>query len=333
MKGLVVWKTLRTFANNITLILKRMKKTSLILGFILSAVVLFFTGCTNGNDGVESTSQVANQEVNFAFFQVEVTPMSAQGAKMRGDGDTGAQSLSGTVFTKLDVVLYPVNENDKEKVISFNQNKADNTAEFGNVSMKVPAGDYTMVAVASKDGNVQFNSLQEVEFLNKVTDMAYICQKITVKQGSNNYNCSLQRAVAKLMFVNTGTRGNDVKNVTLHLSGNVSNKFNPTTGLAAGTNDITYTHTGINRLKATGENYIFYAFLSNEEEQKSISLTLDASDADGNVLKTLSFSDVSMKVNYCTTYKGDIFGLTSAASFTFGSGDFVDYGDAVTFDE
>lgn len=310
-----------------------MKKATTIFGFVFSAAVLFFTGCTSGNDGEATTSQVSNQDVNFSFFQVEMTPMGTQGAKTRGDGDSGAQSLSSSVFTKLDVYLYSVSEKDKDNVVSFQQNKTDNATEFGNVSMKVPVGEYTMVAVASKDGNVQFNSLQEVEFLNKVTDMAYICQKITVKQGSNNYNCSMQRAVAKLMFVNTGTRGNDVKNITLHLSGNVSNKFNPTTGLAAGANDITLTHTGINKLWTTGESYIFYAFLSNEEEQKSISLTLDASDADGNVLKTLSFSDVSMKVNYCTTYKGDIFGLTSAASFTFGSGDFVDYGDAVTFDE
>lgn len=310
-----------------------MKKTKTIFGFVLSAAVLFFTGCTSGNDGEATTSQVSNQEVNFSFFQVEMTPMGTQGAKTRGDGDSGAQSLSSSVFTKLDVYLYPVSEKDKDNVISFQQNKTDNATEFGNVSMKVPVGEYTMVAVASKGGNVKFNSLQEVEFLNKVTDMAYVCQKITVKSGSNNFNCSLKRAVAKLKIANTGVRGDDAQSLTLHLSGNVSHKFNPTTGLAVGTSNITLTFTDINMVKTTGGSYSIYAFLPSEDEKKTVNVTLDVKDADGNVLKTLSFSEVSMKVNYCTTYKGDMFGMTSAASFTFSSGDFVDYGDAITFDE
>ncbi len=302
-----------------------MKKTFIVLGLVLSAVVLFCTGCTNGDGEVETASQVTNQEVNFSFFQVEMTQMGAQNAKVRGDGDAGAQSLSATAFTQLDVVLYSVK--DKDVSYSFHQNKTDNADEFGSVTMKVPVGEYTMVAVADKNGNVRFNSLQEVEFVNKVTDMAYICQKITVKQGSNNFSCSLQRAVAKLRFTNTGDRGGDVNSLTFHLSGNVSNKFNPTTGLAVGTNEWSVT---LSDLKTS---FSVYAFLPSQEEQKTISVSLDVNDADGNVLKTLSFSDVSMKVNYCTNYKGDIFGMTSAASFTFGSGDFVDYGDAVTFEE
>ncbi len=310
-----------------------MKKTSAIFGFVFSAAILFFTGCTSGNDGVETTSQVSNQEVNFSFFQVEMTPMGTQGAKTRGDSDSGEQSLSSSVFTKLDVYLYPVSEKDKDKVLSFQQNKTDNATEFGNVSMKVPVGEYTMVAVASKGGNVQFNSVEEVEFLNKVTDMAYVSQKITVKNGSNNFSCSLKRAVAKLTITNTGVRGDDAQSITWHLSGNVSNKFNPTTGLAVGTNNINLTFTGINKLKTTGETYSIYAFLPSEEEKKTVNFTLDVKDADDNVLKSLSFSEVSMKVNYCTNYKGDMYGLTSAASFTFSSGDFVGYGDAITFDE
>ncbi len=297
------------------------------LWFSFFVLILVCTGCTK--DAVE-TSQVETQVVNFSFFQVDMSPIETQSTRTRGDGTE--KSLGATDFTILDIALIPVNKSVKDTIYSFRQSKADDASTFGKVSMKVPVGEYKLVAIASKDGNVQIHSQTEAEFVGKVTDMAYICQDVVVKKDNNTFNCSLKRAVAKFKLSNTGTRDLSIKKFTIRATGNCSNKFNPSTGLATGTDGIavSFTITKDTQMQVGGAA-IFYAFLVNQEE-KNITVSVDINDADDNLLKSLEFSQVGMKVNYCTTYKGDVFGMTSTAGFTFYDEGFADYGET-TFEE
>ena len=184
-----------------------------------------------------------------------------------------------------------------------------------------------MVAVASKNADVKINSVTEVVFPNKVTDMAAVCQKIMVKEGNNTFNCNMKRSVAKFTIENTGAKTDVVKNMKFRISGNCSNKWNPTTGLAADVSVVTPTI----EMSNTYSRFNAYVFLSSAEEE-NIKVDVEMLDSEGTPLKSLSFENVHLKTNYVTKYTtGNLFGVSSSADFTFSDAEFMDSGTGKNF--
>ena len=241
-------------------------------------------------------------------------------------GDDGSKALKDCSFTYLHLVLIPTNGNGK--TIDIVQDKNNQDIEFGKVSIKVPVGEYNMIAVASKNQNVQINSVNEVVFPDKVTDMAYVNEKIVVKTGNNAFSSLLKRTVAKFTIKNTGAQGYDATQLVFHLSGNCSNKFNPTTGFAADNSQIN----PVVSVSPTNISFSVYAFLSSADE-KNIKVDVDIKDKNGSLLKKLSFSNVNLKVGYITTYTGKLFEQSNTTDFTFADTDFADSGAGTTFEE
>lgn len=161
-----------------------MKKpfTSLFMAIAL----LVSVGCTTENGDGNESSHVANQQVSLSFYQVTMQSLENSQAKTRADESSTSTALKNSPFTYLDISLIPTNGTGK--TIVFRQVKAEMADNFGHVSMRVPVGEYDMVAVASKNADVKINSVTEVVFPNKVTDMAAVCQKIMVKEGNNAFN-------------------------------------------------------------------------------------------------------------------------------------------------
>ena len=301
-----------------------MKKpfTSLFMAIAL----LVSAGCTTENGDGNESSHVANQQVSLSFYQVTMQSLENSQAKTRADESSTSTALKNSPFTYLDISLIPINGTGK--TIVFRQVKAEMADNnFGHVSMRVPVGEYNMVAVASKNADVKINSVTEVVFPNKVTDMAAVCQKIMVKEGSNTFNCDMKRSVAKFTIENTGARTDVVKKMKFRFSGNCSNKWNPTTGLAADVSVVTPTievDKTISRLHA-------YVFLSSAEEE-NIKVDVEMLDSEGTPLKSLSFENVHLKTNYVTKYTtGDLFGVSSSADFTFSDAEFMDSGTGKNF--
>ena len=301
-----------------------MKKpfTSLFMAIAL----LVSAGCTTENGDGNESSHVANQQVSLSFYQVTMQSLENSQAKTRADESSTSTALKNSPFTYLDISLIPINGTGK--TIVFRQVKAEMADNnFGHVSMRVPVGEYNMVAVASKNADVKINSVTEVVFPNKVTDMAAVCQKIMVKEGSNTFNCDMKRSVAKFTIENTGARTDVVKKMKFRFSGNCSNKWNPTTGLAADVSVVTPTievDKTISRLHA-------YVFLSSAEEE-NIKVDVEMLDSEGTLLKSLSFENVHLKTNYVTKYTtGDLFGVPSSADFTFSDAEFMDSGTGKNF--
>ena len=292
----------------------------------MAIALLVSAGCTTENGDGNESSHVANQQVSLSFYQVTMQSLENSQAKTRADESSTSTALKNSPFTYLDISLIPINGTGK--TIVFRQVKAEMADNnFGHVSMRVPVGEYNMVAVASKNADVKINSVTEVVFPNKVTDMAAVCQKIMVKEGSNTFNCDMKRSVAKFTIENTGARTDVVKKMKFRFSGNCSNKWNPTTGLAADVSVVTPTievDKTISRLHA-------YVFLSSAEEE-NIKVDVEMLDSEGTPLKSLSFENVHLKTNYVTKYTtGDLFGVSSSADFTFSDAEFMDSGTGKNF--
>ena len=296
-----------------------------INSLFMAIALLVSAGCTTENGDGNESSHVANQQVSLSFYQVTMQSLENSQAKTRADESSTSTALKNSPFTYLDISLIPTNGTGK--AIVFRQVKAEMADNFGHVSMQVPVGEYDMVAVASKNADVKINSVTEVVFPNKVTDMAAVCQKIKVKEGNNAFNCNMKRSVAKFTIENTGSTTDVVKNMKFRISGNCSNKWNPTTGLAADVSVVTPTI----EMSNTYSRFNAYVFLSSAEEE-NIKVDVEMLDSEGSLLKSLSFENVHLKTNYVTKYTtGDLFGVTSSADFTFSNAEFMDSGTGKNF--
>ena len=291
--------------------------------FIAVVAVLLCVGCTQ--DGIsDNASQVSNQQVSLSFFETSLQPIQEKQALTRVD-ESGT-ALKNSPFTFLNIALIPVS--GQGKTIFLQQSKSGVAEDFGHVKLSVPIGEYHLVAVASKSAQVQINSLTEIIFPDRVTDMGYLKMKIDVKSGNNSLNCALKRAVAKFMITDTGNRSANITNLVFHFSGNCSNKLNPTTGLAADISDVN----PVVEIAGSSNKYVAFVFLRSAEE-KNIKVGVELKNAAGTTLKTLSFENVHMKTNYVTEYKGALYDLSGMADFTFSDGDFIDSGTGKTFGE
>ena len=119
-------------------------------GMILFLAMTTMVSCTQENVMLETTPQVKNQEVRFCFFESSIVPIGQDEesnlARTRADGSE--KSLKdANLYTDLQVCLIPKGD---ETTAGYTVRQENWDDEFGNVSLQVPAGEYTLVAVAAK---------------------------------------------------------------------------------------------------------------------------------------------------------------------------------------
>ena len=173
-------------------------------GMILFLAMTTMVSCTQENVMLETTPQVKNQEVRFCFFEKSIVPIGQDEesnlARTRADGSE--KSLKDAkLYTDLQVCLIPKGD---ETTAGYTVRQENWDDKFGNVSLQVPAGEYTLVAVAAKtdlqqEKRIEVKSRYEMTFANNIVrDMAYTLQDIKVESGSKavTQNVSLKRAVS-----------------------------------------------------------------------------------------------------------------------------------------
>lgn len=173
-------------------------------GMILFLAMTTTVSCTQENVMLETTPQVKNQEVRFCFFESSIVPIGQDEesnlARTRADGSE--KSLKDAkLYTDLQVCLIPKGD---ETTAGYTVRQENWDDKFGNVSLQVPAGEYTLIAVAAKtdlqqEKRIEVKSRYEMTFANNIVrDMAYTLQDIKVETGSKavTQNVSLKRAVS-----------------------------------------------------------------------------------------------------------------------------------------
>lgn len=214
-----------------------MKKT-LLSGMFLFLAMAATVSCTQENVMLETTPQVKNQEVRFSFFESSIVPIG-QGegsnlARTRADGSE--KSLKDAkLYTDLQVCLIPKGD---ETTAGYTVRQENWDDKFGNVSLQVPAGEYTLIAVAAKtdlqqEKRIEVKSRYEMTFANNIVrDMAYTLQDIKVESGSKavTQSVSLKRAVSCFELQATDIMPLTTKTQEITISGSCGTVFNPSTG-------------------------------------------------------------------------------------------------------
>lgn len=290
-------------------------KKAFTSGMILFLAMTTMVSCTQENVMFETTPQVKNQEVRFCFFESSIVPIGQDEesnlARTRADGSK--QSLKDAkLYTDLQVCLIPKGD-ETTAGYTVRQEKWDD--EFGNVSLQVPAGEYTLVAVAAKtdlqqEERIEVKSRYEMTFANNIVrDMAYTLQDIKVESGSKavTQNVSLKRAVSCFKLQATDIMPLTTKTQDITISGSCGTVFNPSTGFCK--EKATITRNFSLEAKEHQERSIYYTLytLLTNKDVTDIHITATAKDKEEKVIKTISFDNVHLVIGKKTTYTGPIF--------------------------
>lgn len=293
-------------------------------GMILFLAMTTTVSCTQENVMLETTPQVKNQEVRFCFFERSIVPIGQDEesnlARTRADGSK--QSLKdANLYTDLQVCLIPKGD---ETTAGYTVRQENWDDEFGNVSLQVPAGEYTLVAVAAKtdlqqEERIEVKSRYEMTFANNIVrDMAYTLQDIKVESGSKavTQNVSLKRAVSCFELQATDIMPLTTKTQEITISGSCGTVFNPSTGFCKEKATITRNFSfEAKEHQKTGFHYTLYTLLT-DKDVTDIHITATAKDKEEKVIKTVSFDNVHLVIGKKTTYAGPIFTYPNNMSFT-----------------
>lgn len=293
-------------------------------GMILFLAMTTMVSCTQENVMLETTPQVKNQEVRFCFFESSIVPIGQDEesnlARTRADGSE--KSLKDAkLYTDLQVCLIPKGDKTTAGYTVRQENWDD---KFGNVSLQVPAGEYTLVAVAAKtdlqqEKRIEVKSRYEMTFANNIVrDMAYTLQDIKVESGSKavTQNVSLKRAVSCFELQATDIMPLTTKTQEITISGSCGTVFNPSTGFCK--EKATITRNFSLEAKAHQERSIHYTLytLLTDKDITDIHITATAKDKEEKIIKTISFDNVHLVIGKKTTYTGPIFTYPNNMSFT-----------------
>lgn len=299
-------------------------KKAFTSGMILFLAMTTTVSCTQENVMLETTPQVKNQEVRFCFFEKSIVPIGQDEesnlARTRADGSK--QSLKDAkLYTDLQVCLIPKGD---ETTAGYTVRQENWDDKFGNVSLQVPAGEYTLVAVAAKtdlqqEERIEVKSRYEMTFANNIVrDMAYTLQDIKVESGSKavTQNVSLKRAVSCFELCATDIMPLTTKTHEITISGSCGTVFNPSTGFCKEKATITRNFSLV--AKEHQERIIYYTLytLLTDKDVTDIHITATAKDKEEKVIKTVSFDNVHLVIGKKTTYTGPIFTYPNNMSFT-----------------
>lgn len=293
-------------------------------GMILFLAMTTMVSCTQENVMLETTPQVKNQEVRFCFFESSIVPIGQDEesnlARTRADGSE--KSLKDAkLYTDLQVCLIPKGD---ETTAGYTVRQENWDDKFGNVSLQVPAGEYTLVAVAAKtdlqqEERIEVKSRHEMTFANNIVrDMAYTLQDIKVETGSKavTQNVSLKRAVSCFELQATDIMPLTSKTQDITISGSCGTVFNPSTGFCKEKATITRNFSfEAKEHQKTGFHYTLYTLLT-DKDVTDIHITATAKDKEEKVIKTVSFDNVHLVIGKKTTYTGPIFTYPNNMSFT-----------------
>ena len=293
-------------------------------GMILFLAMTTMVNCTQENVMLETTPQVKNQEVRFCFFESSIVPIGQDEesnlARTRADGSE--KSLKDAkLYTDLQVCLIPKGD---ETTAGYTVRQENWDDKFGNVSLQVPAGEYTLVAVAAKtdlqqEERIEIKSRYEMTFANNIVrDMAYTLQDIKVETGSKavTQNVSLKRAVSCFRLEATDIMPLTSKTQDITISGSCGTVFNPSTGFCKEKATITRNFSfEAKEHQKTGFHYTLYTLLT-DKDVTDIHITATAKDKEEKVIKTVSFDNVHLVIGKKTTYTGPIFTYPNNMSFT-----------------
>ena len=193
---------------------------------------------------------------------------------------------------------------------------------FGEFSLSLPMGSYTMVVLAYgfQDGDVLTLTSPTVAAFTgdhaRETFTATQEVEITSTDDAVELSATLSRVISKVQVTSTDSRTANAASVRTTFSAG-GKSFNPTTGLA--TVDTGFSNTvAISSAVGSTSTTTSYLFLVTDEQ--TMAVTIDVLDSDGNSISHKVVSDVPLQRNRCTILKGSLYSAGATSTFQVETG-------------
>ena len=196
-----------------------------------------------------------------------------------------------------------------EEVEKITQLKSDGSTytTFGEFSLSLPMGSYTMVVLAyytNENCVLTLTSPTEASFSTRSRETFAYSRAVNITSSSAvDISATLSRIISQLKVVSTDGKTADVSNVRMTFSAG-GKDFNPSTGLAI--TNTGYSNT-VGVSAAVGTHSISSSFLFLAADEQDIDVTIETLDADGNTLFSETIENVPFKRNRVTKLTGAMY--------------------------
>ena len=273
--------------------------------FFAAFVLLVAASCTNNTISVDDNQNLVPVRVHVEGFSVsqEMFP-----------GTRAGQDISEYTGVKTITVAFYTSEGTEQSKTTQMRASMPAGDTFGDFSLSLPMGSYTMVVLASgSDYAMTLTSPTQAGFdaqEEHVRETFAATQAVNVSSNEAvNINATLQRIISKVMVVSTDNRTADVANIRTTFSAGGTG-FNPTTGFATTNTGFSNTVRGsvVANSPSSATNYLFLA-----TDEQMVNVTIETLDADGAVLFSKTVNNVPLRRNRVTTLTGAMFTNTGIA--------------------
>ena len=293
-----------------------MKNSILIAGMILLAA-----SCSSDeslNSSVNLSSEQALVPVTVSVNDFSITQEEFADGSGGTQGTTRAQAVGDYNGVQVLTLAFYKDDGTETYKVTHTKGSMPEGNTFGNFSLDLPLGSYTMVVlgyVLYDDDALTLSSPTQAEWtVNAPRETFAATQAVNVTSTTAlNLTATLNRIVTQLKVISTDNRTANVEKIRMTFAAG-GKRFSPTTGLATvNTGSVSTVSTGVE----VGERStsIGYVFLATDEQ--TMDVTIETLDTDGNPIFSTTVADVPFKRNRCTKLTGSIY--PTAASATAGS--------------
>lgn len=267
---------------------------------ILAALGLVAAGCS-----VKEKRNLCLATVTVRINDLEVSQENFPGTKT-------VQDVSD--FTRIKTItlaFYGADGYEQYKATQMREDTSTYTT-FGEFTCSIPIGSYTMVAVGyCSTSSINHSSATSASYSDHAHDTFTAVKEVSVSStAALELTETLSRITTKLAIRSTDGRSSGITRIRASLSAG-SQGFNPSTGFATSDNGFSNIMTPDS---AVGEPVDIGSYLFLSADEQEIDVTIEALDANDNVLFSKSVGDVPFKRNRITLLSGPIFssGASSA---------------------
>jgi hypothetical protein len=281
--------------------------------FFFAAMALMAASCTN--ESLDSSVNNFNVQA-LAPVKVHVDGFSVSHEEFSGTRTRAAQDVADyNDVNAVTLAFYGADGTEVEKVTQLRSDGSTYTT-FGEFSLSLPMGSYTMVALAyytNENSVLTLTSPTEASFNTRARETFAYTQPVTISNTSAvDISATLNRIVSMLTVVSTDGKTADVSNVRMTFSSG-GKDFNPTTGLAITATGLINT---VGNSAAVGATSTSSTMLFLNTDEQDIDVTIETLDADGNTLFSKTIENVPFKRNRVTKLTGAMY-TNEALSGTF----------------
>ena len=285
---------------------------------IFTIILLLAASCSKEIDQTSidtpTTARVTVRVDNFSIEQEEHA------------GTRATSDMTSFARVKVITLAFYRSDGTEEYMVTQLRDDDSNYDTFGEFSLALPMGSYTMVVLGyGGTAPIILNSTTEAVYPTDehVRETFVATQAVNITSSEDvELGASLNRVSSALFVVSTDNKSDNATNLRMTFSAG-GRGLNPQTGLATsntGFNNTTILNNFVDGLKTGSTSYLFLA-----SDEQTMTVTLDVLNAEGKSISHREINNVPFKRNRRTKLTGSVYSTGVSAVFTIEDEPLDDY--------